>query len=314
MALNTSQSRAADAWAEPGAASTGAPSGRRTLRRRPGRPGKPDNRVTRYLVLVLLIGAAVLMLAPLVWAFSTSLRTPAQSFTLPPMWLPTDFAWENYRQVFEVSRFANYVTNNVVVSVAIVLGQLATASLAGYAFARLRFPGRGVLFGLVLATIMVPIQVTIVPIFILISEIGWADSLVALIVPAWPTAFGTFLLRQYFKTIPHELAEAAAIDGAGEWQIFFRVYLPLAKPGLAVVAILAFNFHWNEFFRPLIFLSSPEKFTLPLGLVNLQGYMGTGSISVVLAGIVISLLPVLALFIIAQRFVVEGLMRGGLKG
>ena len=279
-----------------------------------GRPGSNRRRIEQVVTLALLVGVAMVMLAPLVWAFSTSLRTPAESFTLPPQWLPTDFAWQNYQQVFQVSRFSEYVTNNVIVSVAIVLGQLITASLGGYAFARLEFPGRKVLFGLVLATIMVPVQVTIVPVFILITEIGWADSLMALIVPAWPTAFGTFLLRQYFKSIPNELAEAAAIDGAGEWQVFFRVYLPLAKPGLAVVAILAFNFHWNEFFRPLVFLSSPENFTLPLGLVNLQGYMGTGSVSVVLAGIVISLLPVLALFIIAQRFVIEGLMRGGIKG
>jgi multiple sugar transport system permease protein len=278
------------------------------------RRGRARNRLTRALTIGGLLLVAAVMLAPIVWAFSTSLRTPAQSFTLPPQWLPTDLAWRNYTEVFEVARFAGYIRNTVVVSIAIVLGQLVTASLAGYAFARLEFPGRKVLFGLVLATIMVPLQVTIVPVFILITEIGWADRLMALIVPAWPTAFGTFLLRQYFKTIPNELAEAAAMDGAGEWQTFLRVFLPLAKPGLAVVAILAFNFHWNEFFRPLVFLSSPDRFTLPLGLVNLQGYMGTGSISVVLAGIVISLLPVLALFILAQRFVIEGLMRGGLKG
>lgn len=274
----------------------------------------PRHLLSRYGSLALLVLAAAVMLAPLVWAVSTSLRVPAQSFTLPPQWLPTDFVWENYRAVFEVSQFGRYLTNNVVVTVAIVLGQMATASLAGYAFAKLEFPGRKVLFGLVLATIMVPIQVTIVPVFILITQIGWADTLLSLIVPAWPTAFGTFLMRQYFKTVPDELAEAASIDGAGQWQIFFRVYLPLAKPGLAVVAILAFNYHWNEFFRPLVFLSSPENFTLPLGLVNLQGYMGTGSISIVLAGIVISLLPVLVIFVIAQRFVIEGLMRGGLKG
>jgi len=274
----------------------------------------PRQLLSHYGSLALLLFAAAVMLAPLLWAVSTSLRVPAESFTLPPQWLPTDFVWENYLAVFEVSQFARYLTNNIIVTVAIVLGQMATASLAGYAFAKLEFPGRKLLFGLVLATIMVPIQVTIVPVFILITQIGWADTLLSLIVPAWPTAFGTFLMRQYFKTVPDELAEAASIDGAGQWQIFYRVYLPLAKPGLAVVAILAFNYHWNEFFRPLVFLSSPENFTLPLGLVNLQGYMGTGSISIVLAGIVISLIPVLVIFIIAQRFVIEGLMRGGLKG
>lgn len=280
----------------------------------PRAPRLTRGMVSRYAVIALMLALSVVMLAPLVWTFSTSLRIPAESFTLPPQWLPTDWVWENYASVFELSRFADYLRNTVVVTVAIVAGQLVTASLAGYAFARLEFPGRGVLFALVLAIIMVPIQVTIVPVFILISEIGWADELWALIVPAWPTAFGTFLLRQYFRTVPAELAEAAAIDGAGEWQIFRRVYLPLVRPGLAVVAILAFNAHWNEFFRPLIFLSSQDKFTLPLGLVNLQGFMGTGAISVVLAGVVISLLPVVALFVIGQRFIVEGLTRGGLKG
>lgn len=303
MAVDTLSTRTREQGLQPPAAA-GTPLRRRSL----------SSRIGRWLTLGLLIAAALVMLAPLIWAFSTSLRTPAQSFTLPPQWLPTDFAWQNYLAVFEVSRFGRYLVNNIVVSLTIVLGQVATASLAGYAFAKLDFPGRGVLFALVLATIMVPLQVTIVPVFILITEIGWADRLISLIIPAWPTAFGTFLMRQYFKTVPDELAEAASIDGAGQWHIFFRVYLPLAKPGLAVVAILAFNYHWNEFFRPLIFLSTPDNFTLPLGLVNLQGYMGTGSISVVLAGIVVSLLPVLALFILAQRFVIEGLMRGGLKG
>lgn len=303
MAVDTLSTRTREQGLQPPAAA-GTPLRRRSL----------SSRIGRWLTLGLLIAAALVMLAPLIWAFSTSLRTPAQSFTLPPQWLPTDFAWQNYLAVFEVSRFGRYLVNNIVVSLTIVLGQVATASLAGYAFAKLEFPGRGVLFALVLATIMVPLQVTIVPVFILITEIGWADRLISLIIPAWPTAFGTFLMRQYFKTVPDELAEAASIDGAGQWHIFFRVYLPLAKPGLAVVAILAFNYHWNEFFRPLIFLSTPDNFTLPLGLVNLQGYMGTGSISVVLAGIVVSLLPVLALFILAQRFVIEGLMRGGLKG
>lgn len=303
MAVDTLSTPTREQGLQPPAAA-GTPLRRRSL----------SSRIGRWLTLGLLIAAALVMLAPLIWAFSTSLRTPAQSFTLPPQWLPTDFAWQNYLAVFEVSRFGRYLVNNIVVSLTIVLGQVATASLAGYAFAKLEFPGRGVLFALVLATIMVPLQVTIVPVFILITEIGWADRLISLIIPAWPTAFGTFLMRQYFKTVPDELAEAASIDGAGQWHIFFRVYLPLAKPGLAVVAILAFNYHWNEFFRPLIFLSTPDNFTLPLGLVNLQGYMGTGSISVVLAGIVVSLLPVLALFILAQRFVIEGLMRGGLKG
>jgi multiple sugar transport system permease protein len=195
-----------------------------------------------------------------------------------------------------------------------VLGQLVTASLAGYAFAHLAFPGKNILFYLILATIMIPLQATIIPVFILISHLGLSDTLFSLILPALPTAFGTFLLRQYFLGIPKEYEESALIDGANQWQIFFRVYFPLATPGLAILAVLTFNYHWNEFFRPLIFLNTKERFTIPLGLFDLQGYMMTGSISVVLAGIVLSLIPVIIIYIFGQRYLIEGIMAGGLKG
>jgi multiple sugar transport system permease protein len=161
---------------------------------------------------------------------------------------------------------------------------------------------------------MIPLQATIIPIFVLISRLGLADTHAALIVPAWPTAFGTFLLRQYFLTIPNEFEEAALIDGAGQWRIFRSIYLPLAAPALAILAILAFNGYWNEFFRPLIFLATPEKFTLPVGVVTLAGYMGSGSISVVLAGVVLSLLPVLGVYLVGQQYLIKGIIMGGIKG
>jgi multiple sugar transport system permease protein len=183
-----------------------------------------------------------------------------------------------------------------------------------YAFARLQFPGREILFWLVLATLMIPLQATIIPVFVLISKMGLADTRASLILPAIATAFGTFLMRQYFRRIPNEYEEAAILDGASQWQVFWSIYLPLAKGGLATLAILSFNAHWNEFLRPLIFLKSMDTFTLPLGLVNLQGYLGTGSISVVLAGVVVSLLPVLIVYLLGQRYLVEGIMMGGLKG
>jgi multiple sugar transport system permease protein len=266
------------------------------------------------LRLFLLFAISVLMLAPLVFAVSTSLRTPAESFTLPPEWISLSPDWGNYRAVFTTIPFEKYILNSVVVTLAIVVGQLCTAALAGYAFARLDFPGRGILFWLVLATLMIPLQATIIPVFVLISELGLADTRASLILPALPTAFGTFLMRQYFLRIPKEFEEAAVLDGASQWKIFYSIYLPLAKGGLAVLAVLTFNAHWNEFLRPLIFLKSIDKFTLPLGLVNLQGYLGTGSISVVLAGVVVSLLPVLAVYLVGQRYLVEGIMMGGLKG
>jgi multiple sugar transport system permease protein len=268
----------------------------------------------RAVLGTLLVVLALVWLAPIVWTLSTSLRTPAQSFNLPPKWLPTDFAIDNYAQVFDRVPFAQILGNSVKVSLAIVLGQLATASMAGYAFARLRFPGKDLLFILLMASLMVPGQATIIPVFLLIKWFGLADTLWSLILPAWVTAFGVFFMRQAFMQIPQDLVDAAKIDGASQWGIFTRVFLPLSAGPMAVLAILSFNTFWNEFFRPLIFLSSQTNFTLPLGLVALQGYLGTGSLSIVLAGVVISMLPVLLIFVFAQRYVIEGIARTGVKG
>ena len=157
---------------------------------------------------------------------------------------------------------------------------------------------------------MVPMQVTIVPVFMLIRGMNLADTLIALILPAIPTAFGTFLMRQYFLGLPAELGEAAEIDGAGPWRVFASIYAPLAMPGMAIVGILAFNFHWNEFFRPLIMTISEQNFTLPLGLVSLQGNMGTGSVATVLAGVVLSMIPAFLVFVFGQRTLREGLTAG----
>ncbi|HVL26290.1 MAG TPA: carbohydrate ABC transporter permease [Thermomicrobiales bacterium] len=268
----------------------------------------------KIVTVLLLAAASVVMLAPIVYTISTSLRSPMESFTLPPKWIPTDPNWENYRTVFDTVPLKQFFLNSTVVTFCIVIGQLITAALAGYAFARLEFPGRSILFWLVLSTLMIPLQATIIPVFVLISKWHLSDTLASLILPALASAFGTFLMRQYFLQIPSDFEEAALLDGASQWEIFRSIYLPLAKGGLAVLAILTFNGYWNEFLRPLIFLSSQEKFTLPVGLVSLQGYMGTGSISVVLAGVLVSLIPVLIIYLIGQRYLVEGLMVGGLKG
>jgi multiple sugar transport system permease protein len=273
-----------------------------------------SHRAANWLRLALLFVASIIILAPVLWTVSTSLRTPAESFSVPPQWIPLRPDFTNYFEVFKRVPFASYVVNSFVVTGAVVLGQLVTASLAGYAFARLNFPFRGVLFWLVMATVMVPLQATIIPVFVLISSLGLADTLASLILPALPTAFGTFLLRQYFMAMPNDYEEAALIDGANQWQVFYRVYLPMATPGLAILTVLAFNTHWNEFFRPLIFLSTNENFTLPLGVVTLFGYLGTGSVSVVLAGVVLSLIPVLVVYTIGQRYLIEGIAMGGLKG
>ena len=271
-------------------------------------------RLRQWLPVIGLFVGSIIVLAPIMWTISTSLRTGAESFTVPPKWIPTDLEFANYEQVFARVPFARLILNSATITVSIVLGQLFTASLSGYAFARLQFPGKHLLFWLILATMMIPIQATIIPLFVLISGLGLSDTLIALILPALPTAFGTFLLRQYFLGVPIELEEAALIDGANLWQIFSRVYLPLVTSGLAVLGVLTFNFHWNEFFRPLVFLNTLENFPITLGIFVLQGYFMTGSISVVLAGVVLSLIPVVIIFLIGQRYLIEGIMRGALKG
>ncbi|MDV8146933.1 carbohydrate ABC transporter permease [Arthrobacter sp. B10-11] len=260
-------------------------------------------------VLLLLIAAA-LTLGPVLWTLSTSLRSPSESFKLPPSFIPWNPDFTSYGEVFQQLNIFLLVLNSALVTGLIAVGQMVSAALAGYAFAHLKFRGRGALFSIVLATMMVPVQVTIVPVFMLIRGMGLSDTLLALILPAIPTAFGTFLMRQYFMGLPAELAEAAAIDGASPWRTFRSVYAPLAMPGLAIVGILAFNFHWNEFFRPLILTISEQNFTLPLGLVSLQGNLGTGSISVVLAGVVLSMIPALVVFMFGQRALQDGLTAG----
>ena len=272
-----------------------------------------SHQLGRWIPLFILAVMSVVILAPIMWTISTSLRAGVDSFTVPPKWLPTDLAVENYVKVFETVPFARQILNSAIITWGTVLGQLATAALAGYAFARLEFKGRDLLFWVVLATMMIPIQATVIPVFILIRNLGLYDTYWSLILPAMPTAFGTFLLRQYYLTIPVELEESALIDGSNQWQLFRLIYLPLVKPGLAVLAILSFNFHWNEFFRPLIFLQH-ENYPITIGIFQLQGYMMTGSISVVLAGVVVSLVPVIIIFLFGQRYLIEGIMRGAIKG
>lgn len=278
------------------------------------RPYSVRHTALSWLGLLPLLIASILILAPVVWAAATSLRTPSESFTLPPQWIPVHPDWANYGAIFQQIPYGRYVLNSLIVCAGVVAGQLLTAALAGYAFARLPFPGKGVLFWLILATLMIPLQATIIPVFVLITKLHLQDTLTSLILPALPTAFGTFLMRQYFLGISNELEEAAVIDGANQWQVFWRIYLPLGLPGLAILAMLTFNGTWNDFFRPLIFLTSQHNFTVPLGVVTLFGYLGSGSVSVVLAGVMLSLAIVLVAYIFGQRYLIEGITVGSVKG
>jgi multiple sugar transport system permease protein len=251
--------------------------------------------------------AAFLTLGPVVWTLYTAL-TPLDVATGT-----RSVGLGAFADVFVQIDMWLLVWNSALVTGLIAAGQMITAAMAGYVFARMEFRAKQALFGLVLATMMVPMQVTIVPVFMLIRGMGLSDTLLALILPALPTAFGTFLLRQYFMTLPPELGEASAIDGAGPFRTFFSIYAPLAAPGLAIVGILAFNFHWNEFFRPLILTISEQNFTLPLGLVTLQGNLGTGSVATVLAGVVLSMIPALVVFVVGNKPLREGLTAGSSK-
>ncbi|MVA75078.1 ABC transporter permease subunit [Auraticoccus sp. F435] len=261
---------------------------------------------TAARLLVLLLATA-LTLGPVVWTVVTAL-TPTEEGTgaVRP-------GFSAFVDVFAQVDFALLFLNSVLVTGLCVAGQMITAAMAGYVLAAIDFRGRQLVFGAILATMMVPMQVTIVPVFMLIRGMGLSDTLLALILPAVPTAFGTFLMRQYFLGLPVELGEAASIDGAGPFRTFFSVYAPLALPGMAIVGILAFNYHWNEFFRPLILTISEQNHILPLGLVTLQGNLGTGSVSTVLAGVVLSMIPALVVFVIGQRPLREGLTAGASK-
>lgn len=271
-------------------------------------------RVATGTVITILAIVSIVVLLPIIWTFSTSLRVPKGSFDLPPKWLPTDWQWHNYVEVFNRVPFGRYVINSLLVTLSSVLGQIITATLAAYAFARLRFPLKNALFIMLMSALMVPLFVTIIPVFILISRLGLIDTLWSLIIPSLVSPFGVFLLRQFFLTIPNELEDAAKMDGAGPFGIFRHIFLPLGAPGIAVMAILSFNGHWNDFFRPFIFLFSQDHYTLPLGIVTLRGPLDTGELSIVLAGVVMSMIPMLVIVIFAQRYLIEGIILTGTKG
>lgn len=267
-------------------------------------------RIGRIVGIAFLLLAAITALGPLLWTLTTSLRTPAEAFTNPPQWIPLSPDFSNYSAVFQEIPIERFFINSVIVTVLIVLGQTVTCTLSGYAFAMVEFPGRNTIFAVFLATMMVPLQTIIIPVFVIVRYLGLSDSLMSLVVAALGNAFGTFLMRQYFMQMPRELGEAARIDGAGHFQVFFSVYAKMAGPAIATLAILNFSAFWAEFYRPLIFLQSQDNFTLPLGLVALQGNLGTGSISVVLAGVILSMLPSVILFIFAQRYFIAGITAG----
>lgn len=262
-----------------------------------------------YVVMVVL---ALVFVMPLVWMFSTSLKSEADTLSLPPTFIPEVAQWGNYAEIWQ--EIPQFLFNSVKLAIYNVVGLLFVASLAGYAFGRLRFPGRDIAFVLLLASAILPGIVYLLPQYILFLNIGWIDTHYPLWVPRVLTpVLGTFLMRQAFKTIPMEFEDAARLDGASTFQIYWRVMLPQVKPAMAAVGILTFLDSWNDLFGPLIFINSAELQTLPVALALFQGEFFT-QLNLLMAAAAISVIPVLVLFFAAQRYFIQGVTMEGLKG
>jgi multiple sugar transport system permease protein len=269
-------------------------------------------RGVRYAVLLLITAVFV---TPLVWMALTSVKTYADAQQDPPSWLPNPFSIYGYDQI--INNTANPVlrwfVNSLLAASLHTLLVLVTASMAAYALARVRFRGRALSFALIVGTLFLPPTSLIIPNFVIAERLGWIDTLTVVVVPGAASAFGVFFLRQFFLSIPRELEEAAVLDGANHWQVFTRVLLPLSKPALATLAVLSFLTNWNDFLWPVYVLFSPERLTLPAGLGLLQGAYVT-DYPVIMAGAVLASVPVLILFVAAQRHIIQGVSRSGLKG
>lgn len=268
-------------------------------------------------LFVLLLLGAVTMAAPFFWMVSTSLKEAGQVFVEAKVWwqewLPSTFVWENYSKVWKVVPFARFYLNSIFVSVCVTAGQVVTSAMAAYAFARLSFPGRDRLFFGYLATMMIPGAVTMIPVFILLRYLGWIDSYKALILPGIFSAYGTFMLRQFFLTLPKDLEDAAKIDGCSYRRIFWHIILPLSKPALATLTTFTFMGSWMNLMWPLIVVDTHTKYTLPVGLAYFQGVHGTDW-TLLMAASMMMILPILVVFLFNQRFFVEGIKLTGIKG
>jgi ABC-type glycerol-3-phosphate transport system permease component len=273
-----------------------------------------QRRTLNHIVIhTLLILGVILMLIPLAWTISTSLKSPAEVFLFPPTWIPEEVKWSNYVEAVNAIPFFQYLWNTVYITSLSIIGKVASVMLVAFAFARLRWWGRNFMFLLMLATMMLPPHITLIPQFILFKEINWLNTYLPLIIPNF---FGgpwlTFLVRQYLLTIPRDLDDAARMDGCSDWGVFSRIILPLAKPAVIIVVIFVFNSTWNEFLTPLIYLQSQEKYTLALGLRMFQGESATNW-HLLMAASVLSMLPVVILFFSAQKYFMQGIVFTGVK-
>lgn len=262
-------------------------------------------------IFILFLGALSMVL-PFLWMVSTSLKTYNEAFQVPPTFIPQVPQWSNYTEVLNSVPFGRFYFNSIVTSTAITLGQLVTCSMGAYAFARLNFKGRDKIFVIYLATLMVPAQVTMIPTFIIVKWLGWIDSFKALIIPSIFSAYGTFLLRQFYMSIPMELEEAVRIDGGGAYRCFFQIILPLTKPALATLGTFVFLFFWNNFLWPLLVTNTTEMFTLPMGIQLFAGRF-TAQWHLMMAASTMAMLPMIVVYLFAQKYFVEGIAMTGLK-
>ena len=269
-------------------------------------------RTTFYGVLILL---TLVFVSPLLFMLTTSFKTDVESVSATPTWIPKQPTIEGYRTMLETAQtpVLRWFLNSLLAATGQAILIVLVASMAAYALARMEFRGRRVLTGMILATLFIPPVSLLVPNYVIVSQLGWLDSLPAVIVPGAAGAFGVFFLRQFFISLPHELEEAALLDGANRFQIFYKVILPLSKPALATLALLSFLVNWNDFLWPLYVLFSPGRLTLQPGLSTLQSAFSTNYATIMVGGVIASV-PVLIMYIIAQRFVIEGVSRSGLKG
>ena len=267
-------------------------------------------RVLLYIVLILI---AVIMVVPFFWMLSTSLKTQYDAVKIPPVWIPDPPQWENYVKLFTEQPMFQFMLNTIKIVFFVVLGQLFFSSLAAYSFARISFKGRNVVFFFYIATLMVPGQVTMIPTYLMFAKAGLTDNHLALILPAFFSAFGVFLLRQFFMSLPRELEEAAEIDGCNPFMTYWRIMLPLVVPAMLTLGVFTLMNTWNDYMGPLIYLSSPEKYTMTLGIAYFKGVYTT-QWNLVMAGSIVSVMPILIAYLCAQKYFIEGIAFSGVKG
>lgn len=279
---------------------------------------KSKNPIKKLLIYSFLIVYGITTVFPFLWMVSSSFKSPGAIFAIPPKWIPDllfkEGMWSNYIEVITQHHFLKYLWNSFFISTLASIGQVLTCSLAAFAFARMDFKGKNIIFAMLIAMMMIPTEVTIIPEFLMFSYVNWLDTFLPLIIPSFLVgSFGTFMLKEYFSGIPTSLQDAAIIDGCNAFQIFWKVFLPVSKAPLATLFIIAFINNWNEILRPVLYLNSPEKRTVALGLTEFQSVYSTDW-NLLLSGAVLSILPLIIVYFFAQKYIIGGMLSSGVKG